>query len=415
MQILFINLTCLHLDGYRCLSEKDFVENKVIAYPYPRSHSVAIVANSVYADPGDYEVSLTIDTKCPIYWNGTYEGAKKLTLNNGLNTIRLSFDNPQESFTLGIFSSYSISSMPITVKHLRIKCLTNNKPNNQQLLVKKSPKISPPLIVIPIRKSIREKCILLLIDCPKSVSGLLALQIERLLKIWGTTDNIVTIYLSQSDISQTISDINPRLILILEPEQTNDDLSKTIETILDKFPTARKEHIITMPSDDTRFIRVSIGVDLSSYHYFPPNNTPKLCIGWFGSSKLFDLFSKISWIETVRYENDATNFFSPEYRSKFYQRIDVIASDNISQSYAILEAMVCGRPWISIENDLVREITNLSSHTGFVVKYLTDFIPSFRRLHGDRTLLSEMGKHCSLTASTDFDWSKRLENIRSLI
>ncbi|XWV26174.1 glycosyltransferases group 1 [Tupanvirus soda lake] len=114
-----------HFIGYKCPIRKNS-ENHITVVSKRKFMQTSVVIIGVESLPGKYSVTLNISTKDQLYWYGTYYGASKINIKNGINVFNVEITNKQKTpFTIGIFANALPMGNEFTVYNITVDKVSN--------------------------------------------------------------------------------------------------------------------------------------------------------------------------------------------------------------------------------------------------------------------------------------------------
>lgn len=478
----------MRFNGYRCTVLKDGQRGIVTALPFGRSCSIAVVARDVYAHPGRYEIIIGIRSRYPIYWFGTYIGARRIYLHNGLNRINIEIASEQMQFAVGLFSTRARPRDGAMIYRVLARCTEALAPNpaltslfNARLSdLPPSPQPIQPVVpvlsiqpVVPVQPIQPVQLPVPVSPTPIITDTTHATEPQalapnspnpRIIFVVGTrgsradahaqaahqlyvaTYNTAIEYVSAKPLYQEykLSDIK----LVVKFGHTQDipeavdpfnlfgaamkvmhidsshisveDLVRS-SLILYSSPAIRSllneyySHIVYGKQQQAAFS----GVDLDVFSYskvLEPGH--KLVAGVVKTqpetdaahTKLSLILTSLPWLKFRVCDIHAT----VAQRRDFYRGIDVLINTD-TDTDLILEAMACGRPWISMSTSLVEQIREASTDpSGIIIDNYVQLVQQLIRFKSDRSLMYKMGEVAANTARSHFGWSQQLEPLAAL-
>lgn len=165
----------------------------------------------------------------------------------------------------------------------------------------------------------------------------------------------------------------------------------------------------------------SLGVNTD--HFFPqPFPEGKIKIGWCGQAdsgrkRFKELENLVSKIEEVEFNpNIVLNHYNGIFRGKYdkvyemndyYRDIHIYACSSAGEGFGLplLEASACGRPVVTFDVGIARELKDDGAGI-ILVDTFEEMENELRKLSKDRKLIEELGKKSSKAAKDYWHWAR---------
>ena len=480
MPIFLEELMCMCFNGYRCTVLKDVQRGILSAYPFGRSCSVAAVARDIVAHPGHYEIIVRVRSRYPVYWFGTYAGARRIYLHNGLNKINIEITPGQMQFIVGLFSTRVQPRDGIMIYRVVARCVEAHAPNPVLMLLARAQltlapasatapapvaKIQPEptnnsviaslpasnsIISIPV-STVPYPRVIFVVSARGTRADSIALAAHQL---YASTHNTAIEYVTDKPKYQNYTPSDIKLVIkfglsldtpdpfVLFPSAIKatyiDGASKSQISVSDSDLAQSSCILYSSPQVkrllDEQYTHIVHGkqiapafggADLSIFSYAQPLDIkPKLVVGWIGDcgpasivhTKLTLVLGSIPWID-LRVISPLS-VINPLLRRDFYQSIDILISidANAHTIDGLLEAMACGRPWISMRTGMAEHIQSLSPEpVCIVIDNFAQIVPQLIQFRTERPLLHQMGIRAAHLAHGYFSWGQQLGGLKALL